>query len=104
MKVGQIKQSVSTSARNMGNKVPQHFVLGPELRWGLQLYYDSFFDLDSERSHGSGYTRIAWSSIVNYAAYYEFSEDQTERLVAHIFAMDVAYINTISAEAEAKRK
>jgi hypothetical protein len=84
-------------------KTPDRLKSGPELRWGLQLYFDAFNDLNTERSHGSGWTRIRWSDVVRYAEYFDYTEDQTDRLLAHIFAMDIEYINKLDADAEAKR-
>ena len=76
----------------------------PEMRDGLYLYFDAFFDLNHERSHGMGLTFIPWSKIVNYAVFYEFDVDQTDRLLHHIKAMDSAYIKKLSDEREAKSK
>ena len=67
------------------------------------FYFDAFFDLDSERSHGMGYTRIPWTSIAEYAMFYSLDEDQTERLFTHIKAMDAAYIKRLAADADAKK-
>jgi len=66
------------------------------VRWGLELYYDAFWELDKDRSHGSGYTYIPWSSIIRYIEVYELDEDQAERLQAHISAMDNAYIKHLA--------
>lgn len=85
-------------------KAPEKFTNEPELRWGLQLYYDAFHDLDTERSHGMGWTRIPWSSIIRYAEFHRLTEDQTERLLVHVRDMDRAYIARLIEDAEAKRK
>jgi hypothetical protein len=65
---------------------------------GLQLYLNAFFDLDSERSHGMGLTRIAWSSIKDYAIAYEFSEEQTEDLIFLIKRMDAAHLERLDSK------
>lgn len=83
-------------------KVPDKFVNGPELRWGLELYFEAYFDLDTERSHAAGFTSIPWSSIVRYAQLYDFDEDQTERLLVHIRKMDNANIKKLSDDFESK--
>lgn len=75
----------------------------PLLRYGLALYYNAYFDLDTERNHGQGWTSIPWHSIIHYADVYGLDEDQTERLVAHIKAMDHANIKKLSDDAEAKK-
>lgn len=99
---GPVQQSVSNSARRLKGKVPDKFNNAPELRWGLELYYEAFLELDSERSHGSGWTYIPWTSVIRYAEVYEFDEDQTERLLTHIKAMDNAHIKKLADDREAR--
>lgn len=72
----------------------------PKLRWGLDFYLTAFFDLDTERSHGTGWQRIPWSSIHRYALFYELGEDQTDCLILFIQRMDLAHIDRL----EEKRK
>jgi hypothetical protein len=103
MELRPVQQSITNSSLRVRGKAPEKFVGGPELRWGLQLYYDAFFDLDTERSHGFGYTRIPWHCIVAYAMYYNLDDEQTEELVTHIQAMDSAYIKKLKDDADAKR-
>jgi hypothetical protein len=104
MKLEPIKQAVLNTAIALKGKAPEKFKgNGPELRWGLSLYFEAFLELDTERSHGSGYTRIPWHCIVRYAAYHDLSEDQTELMLIHIQAMDRAYIKQLSDDAEAKK-
>ena len=104
MELKPVQQSVTNTSLRIRGKAPDKFIGGPELRFSLSLYYDAFFDLDSERSHGFGYKRIPWHCIVEYATFYEFDEDQTDRLITHIQAMDIAYIKKLSDDAESKRK
>jgi hypothetical protein len=98
-----IQQHVAATAHLLTGKAPSTFKESPELRWGLQLYFDAFFDLDSERSHGVGYTRIPWHCIVAYALYHQFNDDQTDRLLIHLRAMDSAFIKKLSDDADARR-
>jgi hypothetical protein len=102
-KLGPIQQHVATSAKRLKKEVPKALIDEPELRAGLELYYSAFLDLDRERSHGMGWTRIPWTAIAHYAAFYEFDEDQTERLFAHIRALDDAYLKQLDEDAEAKK-
>jgi hypothetical protein len=75
----------------------------PELRLGLSLYLEAFFDLDSERSHGFNLTRIPLSAIRDYAVAFEFDGYQTESLFYLIKAMDRANLERLSKEIDSKR-
>jgi hypothetical protein len=101
---GPIQQHVSISAQRIRGKAPEKLTNHPELRWGLELYYDAFLTLDTERSHGMGWMQIPWSSMVRYAMFYDFTDEQTEHLIIHVRAMDRAYIKKLDEDAEAKRK
>jgi hypothetical protein len=98
-----MQQTVATSAMRIMGKVPARLKDVPELHWGLGLYYDSYFDLTTERSHAMGFTMIPWHSIAQYALFHDFDADQTDRLFHHIRSMDNAHITKLAADAEAKR-
>lgn len=85
-------------------KAPDKFNESPDLRYGLELYYNAWFELDTERSHGSGWTFIPWSSVVRYIEFYELNEDQAERMFAHIKAMDNAHIERLVAKQKETEK
>lgn len=93
-----IQHSISNSAKALGRKAPESLTNIPVLIAGLELYFQAFFDLDSERNHGMGLTRIPWSSVSKYAQFYDFDEDQTERLFYFISAMDSAHLERLDAE------
>jgi hypothetical protein len=99
---GPIQQHVAVSAKRIG-RVPEKLNNVPELRWGLQMYWEAFGDLDTERNHGMGWMYIPWSSIVRYAEFYELDDEQTDRLLTHIQAMDRAYVKQLIADADAKK-
>ncbi|MES2180723.1 MAG: hypothetical protein V4493_01315 [Pseudomonadota bacterium] len=72
----------------MGQPLPDRIANAPELYEGLGLYLQAFNDLDSERSHAMGVSRIPWSKIHHYAKANEFSEEQKDDLLYLIQAMD----------------
>lgn len=74
----------------IGQPLPDRIANAPELITGLELYLQAFFDLDCERSHGMGLTRIPWSSIKDYAIAFDFDSRQTEDLFYYIRALDFA--------------
>ena len=98
----QVKQSVSKSASKVRGVAPTN-ESGPELPKHLVLYYDAFWDLDTERINAFDRGRIPWHSIVAYAMFYEFDEDQTDRLITHIKAMDLAFLNKLREDADSKK-
>jgi hypothetical protein len=67
----------------------------PTLPTGLILYYEAFFDLDTERNHGMGLASIPWSAIVRYGEYYDLDTDE---LIYFIRAMDNAYLARLARE------
>jgi hypothetical protein len=87
-----------------GQPLPERIANAPELRLGLVLYINAFFDLDTERSHGAmvGLKHIPWSSIKDYALAYELDEYQTESLFYFIKAMDCAHLKNLAEQIKGK--
>jgi len=67
----------------------------PKLPTGLILYYEAFFDLDTERNHGAGLASIPWSAIVRYGEYYQLDTDE---LIYFVKAMDNAHLERLAGE------
>ena len=67
----------------------------PKLPTGLILYYEAFFDLDTERNHGNGLCRIPWSAMVYYGTYHNLDIDE---LIFFIKAMDEAHLERLARE------
>lgn len=100
--MGAIEQSIARQAALNNQPLPERIANAPELLPGLDLYLQAFFDLDSERSHSFGLTRIPYSAIRHYASLKEFDEDQTQRLVVLITEMDKANLERLDAQREKK--
>lgn len=75
-----------------GDPIPDRILNAPQIRFGLMLYLEAFFDLDSERVPGMALGRIPWIAIQRYAEHYELDEEQTECLFYFIRAMDTAHL------------
>ncbi len=86
-----------------GLPVPEKFEV-PELDFGLSLYLDAFLELDSERTHFHGPTRIPWSSIARYAEFNEFTKEQAENLFFFVRKLDEQVLKEIEEKQEAERK
>jgi hypothetical protein len=96
-------QSFAKSAKRLGKKLDAPVNIEPILRYGLEFYLDAFFDLDTERSHGMGWTRIPWSQIVQYGLFYNLDDEQMDDLVYFIIRMDIAHITRLDEKREAEK-
>ena|ERR1017187_993375 len=98
LEMGKVEQSILKQAIKQGAPIPERIANAPELRLGLELYLQAFFDLDSERSHGMGLTRIAWSSIVDYSIALGLNEDETDDMIYFVKAMDFANLERLDSK------
>lgn len=78
-----------------GVAIPDKIKNKPKINTALSLYYEAFYDLDTERSHGMGLTSIPWSAIVFYASHYELNTDE---LLYFIRKMDTAHLERLARE------
>lgn len=76
----------------------------PELRPGLQLYLEAFFDLDSDRTHNEGLSPIPWRSIKEYAETFGFDEEQTADLFYFVRELDGEHLKRLAAKMKEKAK
>lgn len=89
------EQNIAKQCYAIGQPLPERIANAPVLVMGLELYLQAFFDLDSQRSHGMGLTRIPWTAIRDYAVAFEFDERQTEDLFYYIKMMDAANLKQL---------
>ena len=94
--MGPIEQNIAKQAMRSGEGLPERIANAPELRIGLNLYLQAFFDLDSERSHALAPTPIPWLSISEYGKVFEFSEEQTEDLFYFVKIMDSEHLKRLT--------
>lgn len=98
LELGPIEQNIAKQAMRAGQPMPDRIANAPELKTGLQLYMQAFFDLDCERSHALAPTAIPWSSVQDYARAFEFDEEQTEDLHYFVRRMDTEHLKKLSAK------
>ena len=96
--MGQREQAIAKHAIRSGMPLPDRILNAPELRIGLSLYLQAFFDLDSERSHAMAPTPIPWTSILMYAQAFEFEEEQKEDLFYFVKALDLLHLKRLEEE------
>lgn len=66
----------------------------PQIEEGLDLHWDAFGVLTTTRQIGQGVLGpIPWTAIMEYCDRYEIEEEQAERMVAYIRAMDRVYLD-----------
>lgn len=90
LEMGLIEQGIARQAYAANQPMPDKIANAPELEEGLEVYFEAYFDLDTERNHGMGLMQIPWSKIQMYAEANQFDEEQTEELHAYIRQMDNA--------------
>lgn len=90
--MGSIERNIAKQAVRAGEPLPDRIANAPELKQGLRLYLDAFFDLDTERSPTMGLTSIPWSKIKTYGEFWKFDREQMEDLFYFIRRMDDAHL------------
>ncbi len=93
--MGPIEQNIAKQALRAGAPLPERIANAPELKTGLQIYIQAFFDLDSERTHSLALTPIPWTAINAYANAYRFDEEQHEDLQFLIRKIDNAHLERL---------
>lgn len=89
---GENEVQIATAAAKRRGDIPDFLKNCPQLEEGLDLFWDAFGVLSTERQIGQGVMGpIPWSKIMQYADRYELDFDQAERMVAYIRAMDKVY-------------
>ena len=78
-------------AKNTGEALPKRMQNAPQLRLGLALYLNAWYDLDLERDR-SKFDPIKRSSCFDYAFDYDLSEEQTDDLWFYIGRMDREFL------------
>src|ERR1044072_7269808 len=86
--MGENEQSIAKQAVRAGQPIPERIANAPGLHIGLELFFNAYVDLDSERQAGFGVGPIPWCSIAEYARAYDFDEETTEDLFFFVKRMD----------------
>lgn len=75
----------------------------PELEFGLELYFQSFWELCTCRTGGGmGIVPLSWLTIREYAAANGFDEEQTDDLLYYARVMDQTYMDFHASKQETK--
>jgi len=90
------EQNILKQAKRFNKPIPERMQNKSDLFIGLELYYNAFFELDTERNHTMGLVKIPRSKIVEYAKEYDFTYEQKEDLIFYITRMDKAHMKRLS--------
>lgn len=102
--IGPSEHQLAKQYKQAGEQLPERIKNAPQLDKGLQFYMQAFYDLDTERSHAMGYTRIPWSAINSYAKALELDEEDRDDLIYLINAMDEAHIKRLIEKSKNGKK
>ena len=102
MELGPIEQNIAKQAARAGKPLPDKIANAPNLKIGLILFLDAFFDLDSDRVYGKGLNPIKRIDIESYAKFYNFDTEQTEDLFYFIRKMDNAFLSFLEKKQSKK--
>lgn len=90
--MGPIEQNIAKQSMQSGQPLPDRIANAPELYQGLYLFLQAFFDLDSEREPPKP---IPWTSVLTYAVFNKFDEEQTEDLIYFIRKIDAEHLKKL---------
>jgi hypothetical protein len=79
-------------ADNTGEELPSYVTDAPILRLGVALYYNAWFELDSERNRVR-LRPITRSSVFEYCRDYDLSDVQTDDMWFYVSRMDNGFLN-----------
>ena len=77
----------------MKKPIPERILNSPELYFGMDLYYDAFWDVATCRPIGLGAGYIPYSEIWDYAAKHGYDDEQRDILLYCVRQMDNAYLD-----------
>lgn len=103
IELGPVEQNIAKQAYRSGEPVPERILNAPRLAPGLEMYMTAFIELDTERHHGTGPMPIPWSSIMEYADRYNFTQEEADELHFFVRKMDDAHVERLHTKFEAER-
>jgi len=95
---GPVEQTIIHSCVKSGMAFPDAIANAPDLRVGLGLFWEAFWELDSCRSLGMGIGPIPWLAVNEYCTVLQIVGDQRFDMYYHIRELDKAYIEHINKD------
>jgi hypothetical protein len=72
--------------------LPERIAKAPQLWLGLELFYQSFLELNDERQLGYGEGPIPWRAMSEFCTAHEIEGEQRDDFFYHIKQLDTAYL------------
>lgn len=76
----------------------------PKLAFGLDFFYEAFWNLCTERVFNEVILNIAWSKIQEYADYWEMDFEESEQFHYLMKKMDDAYVKNMRKKGKKDNK
>ncbi len=87
-----VEQRIIRQCMHDGLPLPEKIKNAPQLGFGLNIFYDAYFNLETCRLNGMSMGRIPWTAVQNYCESKGFTEEQTASAQLYIKMMDTEYI------------
>lgn len=100
LKQGPTEQRIIKQCMRARKPFPKAIQEAPHLAFGLELYWDAFWDLSTCRATGFGVGPIPWSAMRDYAVTFELDEEQQEDLYYLVRVMDNTFLDHHSEKKE----
>lgn len=101
LELGPHEKTIAQQAFRSGQPLPDRIANAPELRLGLQLYLQAFFDLDSSRSNSNDLNPISWLDIKRYSVECQLNDEQEEELFYYVRLLDSEHLKRLLAKKKA---
>ena len=102
---GKSEATIIQSSYREGVPLPKKIQEAPTLLPGLDIYFEAFYDLGSERINGMSVGEIPWRAAWFYARErLGMDEEEASRFWFLVKQMDIVYINHIENKNKPKNK
>lgn len=92
LRLGQSERQIAKQSHRFDKKIPDEIQNAPALRFELEFYWDSFWELIDERDNSFDIGMIKRQTIVDYANEYNLPIEQKDDLIFYIKRMDNAFV------------
>lgn len=94
--MGDVEEMIARQARLAGEPIPERIANRPRIEATETFWYQAFFDLDTERSHGNGLTKIPRSAMVAYAKECGLTEIEKFELIFVLRRVDDEHLDELA--------
>jgi len=99
----ELEAGIIKKAQQLGTAIPKHILNAPDIEPYDEVFWRAYVRLDTCRSGGMCAMPIPWTAIRDYADWYDFCEEQFERLESVIGKMDRAYLKWVERKSDGNK-